>query len=205
MLDNETVNQDLSTKEKIIEEALKLFSTKGYVGTSMDDLGLNVGIKKASIYSHYKSKDEIYLEVVKRTMELNLQFFREAAAEYDPENCRKFFENYFTKYAERCYSPVQECNIKMLKRCALYPPPTLKEKIASLFELYYYEIESLLAPILIDAMNRGKIRKISLSYILDIFSFILDGIFTEAHFTNKWKYFTRTEQAINVFLNYVEE
>ena len=47
------------SKRKILDEALKLFSINGYEATSIGQIMDAVGIKKASMYSHFKSKQEI--------------------------------------------------------------------------------------------------------------------------------------------------
>jgi len=49
----------MTTKEKILDEALTLFAEKGYDGTSMDLIAERVGIKGPSLYKHYKGKEEI--------------------------------------------------------------------------------------------------------------------------------------------------
>ena len=48
-----------NTKRKILETALQLFSQKGYEATSISQIADAVGIRKASLYSHYASKQEI--------------------------------------------------------------------------------------------------------------------------------------------------
>lgn len=50
-------------KDIIIQEALKLFSQKGYVETSMDDIVLASQISKGGIYNYFKSKEEIFLAI----------------------------------------------------------------------------------------------------------------------------------------------
>ncbi len=50
----------ITTKEKIIFESLRLFSGKGYDGVSMREIAAAVGIKGASIYNHFKGKDELF-------------------------------------------------------------------------------------------------------------------------------------------------
>ena len=54
----------MTTKERITEEALTLFSEKGYKGTSVKDIADAVGIKDASLYKHFKSKEEIFSAIV---------------------------------------------------------------------------------------------------------------------------------------------
>lgn len=51
-------------ESKIIDAALKLFATKGYEGTTIREIGHEVGIKGSSIYSHFSSKEEIFIKVV---------------------------------------------------------------------------------------------------------------------------------------------
>ena len=49
----------MSTKQRILDEALTLFAEKGYDGTGMDLIAERVGIKGPSLYKHYKGKEEI--------------------------------------------------------------------------------------------------------------------------------------------------
>lgn len=58
----------MTTKEKILYEALTLFSEKGYKGTSVKDIADAVGIKDSSLYKHYKSKQEI-LDMIMASIE----------------------------------------------------------------------------------------------------------------------------------------
>lgn len=54
----------MTTKERIVDEALTLFSRQGYKGTSVKNIADAVGIKDSSIYKHFKSKREIIDAIV---------------------------------------------------------------------------------------------------------------------------------------------
>ncbi|MHB8064513.1 MAG: TetR/AcrR family transcriptional regulator [Ruminiclostridium sp.] len=54
-----TVENKISTKQKIFETAIELFSKKGCNGVSMREIAKETGIKESSIYNHYKSKAEM--------------------------------------------------------------------------------------------------------------------------------------------------
>ena len=54
----------MTTKEKITEAALTLFSTKGYKGTSVKNIADAVGIKDSSLYKHFKSKKALFDTIV---------------------------------------------------------------------------------------------------------------------------------------------
>ena len=49
----------LNTKSRIFNTALRLFAENGYENVSVRNIADAVGIKAASIYNHYKSKEEI--------------------------------------------------------------------------------------------------------------------------------------------------
>lgn len=57
--------EEKTTKEKIFDAAIDLFAQKGFDATSMREIAEVVGIKKASLYSHYKSKNEIMDNIFK--------------------------------------------------------------------------------------------------------------------------------------------
>ena len=48
-----------NTKREILEASLELFSVQGYEATSIAQIAAAVGIRKASMYSHFASKQEI--------------------------------------------------------------------------------------------------------------------------------------------------
>lgn len=59
----------MTTKERIIDEALTLFSVKGFKGTSVKNIADAVGIKDSSLYKHFKSKREIFDTIVAKVGE----------------------------------------------------------------------------------------------------------------------------------------
>lgn len=62
-----------STKDRITEAALRLFSEKGYLGASLSDIAKQVGISKAALYKHFASKQEILDHIVARMDELDTE------------------------------------------------------------------------------------------------------------------------------------
>ena len=58
-----------NTRQEILETALELFSVKGYEATSVSQLADAVGIRKASLYSHFESKQEILDALVQEILE----------------------------------------------------------------------------------------------------------------------------------------
>jgi AcrR family transcriptional regulator len=55
-------------KEEIVAEATRLFAERGYEGASMGDLAERVGLRKASLFHHFPSKDVLYATVLTELM-----------------------------------------------------------------------------------------------------------------------------------------
>lgn len=58
-----------NTREEILEAALDLFSVNGYEATSISQLADAVGIRKASLYSHFVNKQDILDKIVKMVLD----------------------------------------------------------------------------------------------------------------------------------------
>jgi AcrR family transcriptional regulator len=56
-----TVSKADRTKQYIIEKTAPVFNTKGYAGTSINDLIAATGLTKGSIYGNFENKDEVAL------------------------------------------------------------------------------------------------------------------------------------------------
>lgn len=72
------------TKRRIFEAALRVFSEKGYDGTTMDEVIAAAGVSKGSIYWHFSSKKELFEELFEFWFEGVMQMFLEQAAEGAP-------------------------------------------------------------------------------------------------------------------------
>ncbi|MGN1116755.1 MAG: TetR/AcrR family transcriptional regulator [Candidatus Ornithomonoglobus sp.] len=61
------------TKEKILNEALKLFAAKGYEAVGVAEIADAVGIKAPSLYKHYKNKRAIFDSIIERVNEMDTE------------------------------------------------------------------------------------------------------------------------------------
>lgn len=60
---------DASTREKILDVALDLFTDQGFDGTSMREIAERLNISKPAIYYHFASKEEILMALHMRLHE----------------------------------------------------------------------------------------------------------------------------------------
>jgi len=67
----------MNTKQKILDEALTLFSEKGYANVFVGNIADRVGIKAPSLYKHYRNKQAIFDAIID---EMNHRFEEQAQA-----------------------------------------------------------------------------------------------------------------------------
>ncbi|HEX4365805.1 MAG TPA: TetR/AcrR family transcriptional regulator [Rhodopila sp.] len=66
-------------RERILEEAVKLFYERGFSGTTLDDIAGMLGVTKPFIYTHFRSKVELLEAICRPTIEMSMQAIAEAA------------------------------------------------------------------------------------------------------------------------------
>jgi AcrR family transcriptional regulator len=78
-------------RDSILQAALQLFSSRGYDGTSIDDIRHAAGFKsKASLYTHFKSKEEIATALNQDIIEKEDRVVMHAYHAADPEPLLQF-------------------------------------------------------------------------------------------------------------------
>ena len=65
----------MDTKHRILDEALTLFSQKGYANVFVNEIAERVGIKAPSLYKHYKNKQAIFDAIID---EMNTRYQKQA-------------------------------------------------------------------------------------------------------------------------------
>ena len=78
-----------NTKQEILNAALDLFSVRGYEATSISQIADAVGIRKASLYSHFENKQAILDAIVKDVLEQYAEHSIFALANWDEPDFTK--------------------------------------------------------------------------------------------------------------------
>lgn len=138
------------TRDRIIQEALKLFQEKGISETSMADLEKAAGVSKGALYFHFSSKEDLALAALARARDLFKQFLEEAFAEGPPrKSLRKFLEKIYQKMEEdgfRTGCLFGNTAIEVANR---------ESPIRDFLEETFEDWKEELATVLLQAQNRG--------------------------------------------------
>jgi len=67
---------------EILDAALQVFLARGYSSTRMDDIAILAGVRKGTVYLYFKSKEILFLEVIKRNTIPHLELANQVVKEY---------------------------------------------------------------------------------------------------------------------------
>lgn len=72
------------SREKIMEAALELFATKGYLPTSIHAITRKAGVSKGLLYNYFESKQILLKEVLQKEMDALFNMFPEPEPDQNP-------------------------------------------------------------------------------------------------------------------------
>ena len=86
-----------NTKQRIIEESMKLFSVHGFEAVSIRTIADAVGVGNSALYKHFKSKKEIFDAIVLCSKEYFMEKSNEQMAQIQSKEdlknaCLRMFE-----------------------------------------------------------------------------------------------------------------
>jgi AcrR family transcriptional regulator len=73
------VSRAEATRRALIASARELFGSKGFAGTSVDEVVRHAGVTKGALYHHFRDKDDLFRAVIE---EVKLEVTNAAAASY---------------------------------------------------------------------------------------------------------------------------
>lgn len=89
------------TRERILQEAQKVFNRQGFRATTITNLLEATGTTKGNLYFHFAGKEEVGLEVLKREKLAFAQFLDEALSDQNPGAALdQFFRAAFSKHLQ---------------------------------------------------------------------------------------------------------
>ena len=151
-------------KNKIIQASIKIFSKKGFHKSSMDEIAKEVGVSKATLYTYFKSKEDI-LKVIWISSNQTLIDLQKS---FEGCDCLKVLEEGYKMMAD---SKGLSLSFEMTALSSY------NENIKKLNKDAYNEKLEGLKTFLQDQQNKGKIRE---DLEASILAQILTGLYTDA-------------------------
>ncbi|MDQ6595806.1 TetR/AcrR family transcriptional regulator [Bacillus salipaludis] len=111
---------------EIKEAALKYFTIHGYEGASLSQIAEEVGMKKQSIYAHFKGKDDLFLQVLRDAKETELSSKLQYFEKVDSQNPEKDLYGFLQLVIDLFQ---KNEHIKFWLRMSFFPPAHLAKAI----------------------------------------------------------------------------
>ena len=154
----------MDTREKILWEALELFSQRGYEAVSVREISGAVGIRESSLYNHFQNKRDIFDSLVDLCWEKAEQYYRGKRIPFSKEEDLSVFgEEEFSRLSQTIldtfrYFFEDPWNVRFRRLLVLsqFNDSRAKELYRKLYRDYPLEIQE---AVFAGLMNAGKFRR----------------------------------------------
>lgn len=137
------------TKRAIFEAAITVFSKDGYNGATMDDIAVNAGVAKGTLYYHFKSKEEIFNYIITKGMHMMKEEV-EAATKIEDDVLMKLK----TMYKVQLKLVYDNKNFFKVIMSQIWGQEIRQMELRKLIEVYIATIESFLK----EAIEHGVVK-----------------------------------------------
>ncbi|MEK7431551.1 MAG: TetR/AcrR family transcriptional regulator [Cyanobacteriota bacterium] len=186
--------QKEQSRIRILDSADQLFKKNGYVGTGIDSIMAEAGLTAGAFYSHFKSKEVLFSEVIDRSLRSSTKIFFDGLEKYSGKKwLRKVVERYLSKYHRD----------ELLYMCAL---PTLTIDISRSSENVKLSFENILIYI-IDFMEKkvGKNTDVTRERLYSVLSMCISGIILSRSVSDQELSDKLLNSCLNETLNFIGE
>lgn len=176
------------TKELIKKAALSLFVKDGYEGARLADIAKAVNIKTASLYFHFESKEQLFVELFNDMRDkrlANIEVLHRKLNELGSAKERLYC--LYSDYSNRGYEDDEE--LIFWKRSALFPPSFLREKIND--DLIAYQkifFDELFTPVILGGIQSNELKQQAVNRCFVAFLSIIGAVFSEIHYSKQETY-----------------
>ena len=185
-----------STSVLIKQHALQLFAQKGYYGTSLNDVASLVGIKKPSLYAHFKNKDDLYITILQELMDTFMDRVTIDSSVIQSSSTKPLLKRLLINMIDFWKD---ETLGLLYKRTLLFP----EEKFRSSIHEYFLQTETYTTDILSKIFSKGiqnnEIPAQPLEPLIDAYYCLIDGLFVQRFFYTSSEFDKKAEHAFEHF------
>lgn len=183
-------------KQLIKSVALDLFGQKGYEDTSLAEIAKDVGIKKPSIYNHFRSKEDLFTDVLEDLIVSEVTAYRKTEVAMNHQEPLKNVRVLFDLFCQRLMTTKEAL---LWKRVTFFPPEQFKDLIQEQFIHLEKVTISILVSVYKEGVNQGMFQEVTEDEFVASFLCLVDGVFLEHHYYTNEIFQQRIESAWKVY------
>ncbi|MNS33927.1 HTH-type transcriptional regulator MtrR [compost metagenome] len=189
-------------KRRIQEAALAQFARDGYEGASLQQIADEAGIKKPSIYAHFKGKEDLFMSVLSRVFKEEkhriVHFF--LSRQYNPLEER--LQGLFLMLQEE-YD--RNKDTKFLLRMLFFPPHAIHDEVIGIIYPFLDSLESKLIKLMEAESQRGTFTVMDIRQAAIAYMTLADGIMVELLYSQPERSKKRLEVAWPIYWKGITE
>ena len=156
------------TKDILIDVARRLFAKNGLEGTTMNDIAVESNRGRRTLYTYFKSKEEVFYAVIEKEMERMSDRLRMVAdKDLDPED--KLVQLVYTHLSLIKEAVVRNGNL----RAEFFRNIWLVEKVRKRFDEAEIDI---LQKIVMQGIRQGKLDVVNIQLSVEIIHYCIKGL-----------------------------
>lgn len=181
----------------ILKTAVSHFAKEGYEGASLSKIAEEVGIKKPSIYAHYKGKDDLFLSALYYSLDTQKAQIASYFNSMRNDSLESLLFGYFDWFAKESQDNER---MKFILRVAYFPPLKLEKEVGQLFNPFFDSMHLHLTRLLRERHRHEKVlysedfSNMALAYLT-----ITEGTMTELVYTSVERYKERLQAVWPIF------
>lgn len=194
--------ENKSTEEKIKEAALYYISKYGYDGTALNDIAKAVGIKTPSIYSHFESKEQLFLIILKDQRIKERENLFKLVLSFRNKSTKECFKTLFFHYTDTN-------NIVFwyiaLKQILMNPPSDIIQNLREDFIEIEREVSIQLIELFDIGRKEGSIKKSDTDKVVSLFFTLIDGLLVEQNLYGEKMYEKRRQEVWHLYWDFISQ
>lgn len=171
-----------ASAQRVRAVAAEHFAERGYDGASLSAIAADAGMRKASLYAHFASKEELFAGVLAAALRAELLAAAGAFAAEPAEQALPGGE-YLRRLPQRYAS---SADLRLLLRTGYAPPPALRDPVMASFRGFEAGMRELFAAALPAALPPDTAATLTEAYLG-----VVDGLQVELIYVSPESFATR--------------
>ncbi len=142
----------IELRERILQSAVTIFSKNGFDKPRMEDISLEAGISKGTLYLYFKSKDELFFAICEnniKKLKEQLDFLLAQKKEDLIYNVEKFYDNFHNAIKD----DEQKVYMELISECSRNP------KIRNVMYSHRIKVFDIVSKYLNLQIDKGLLKK----------------------------------------------
>ncbi|WP_038343891.1 TetR/AcrR family transcriptional regulator [Acinetobacter sp. A47] len=187
------------TAAKIQKYALERFAKQGFAATSLNEIATDVGIKKPSIYAHFKNKDELYLSLIPIMIDEELGYAKTVLQ--GGQQLRQQLSDYLVSIEQRFNNSYA---VQFWMNALISPPVHLYDQVIEPMHVFMAELEQLFTQVIRDSGINPTPHTLEPQIFARVCMSFVDALQSELIYGGKEKFRLRLDailQALDVLIS----